>query len=104
MTVWVIISAIVLPLGLSEFSELSPWIARQLLIWGADRIGDPRKCARYREEWQAGLNDVPGKLTKLLKALSILCYTVPVMHWRFKGPVYSWPGRKALDTILAIVR
>jgi hypothetical protein len=104
MTAWVIISAVVLPLVLSEFSEVSPWLARHLLAWGAGRLGDPRACERYREEWQAGLDDVPGKLIKLIKALSILCCTVPALNWRFKGPVYLWPARKAVDTFLAIVR
>jgi hypothetical protein len=104
MTVWVIISAVVLPLALSEFSEISPWAARHLLNWAAHRLGDPRACERYREEWLAGLNDVPGKLTKLLSALSIICYTVPVLHWRFKSTVYLWPARRFTDTFLAIIR
>jgi hypothetical protein len=103
MTVWVIFSALLLPLILSEFSEVSPWLARRLLTWGARRLGDQRNCERYREEWLAGLEDVPGKLTKLAKALNIVCYTVPVMHWRVKGAVYLWPARKVMDTCLAIV-
>jgi hypothetical protein len=102
MIVWVIISVFVVPLLLSEFSELSPWLARHLLIWGAARLGALHQSERYREEWLAGLDDVPGKLTKLVKALSIVGYTVPVMHWRVKKTVYLWPARRATDALLAI--
>jgi hypothetical protein len=103
MTAWIIISAVVLPLILSEFSDISPWLARRLLTWGAGKLGDPGMCKRYREEWQAGLNDVPGNLIKLVKALSILCYTVPLLNWRIKSSAYLWPARKAADTFLAIL-
>jgi hypothetical protein len=102
MIAWAIISAVILPLLLSEFSEVSPWMARRLLVWAAVHVGDPRRAERYREEWLAGLQDVPGNLTKLVKALSIVCYTVPVMHWHLKGSFYLWPARKLGDAFLAL--
>jgi hypothetical protein len=100
--VWAITSAVILPLLLSEFSEVSPWLARRLLVWAARHVGDPRKVERYREEWLAGLQDVPGKLTKLAKALSIVLYTVPTLNWQFKATVYLWPFRKIADFLLAL--
>jgi hypothetical protein len=102
MIAWAIISALIIPLLLSEFSEVSPWMARRLLGWAARHVGDPRRAERYSEEWLAGLEDVPGKLTRLVKALSIVFYTVPVIHWRLKGAAYLWPGRKLADSLLAL--
>lgn len=101
MTFWLIISAVALPLGLSEFSEISPWAARHLLTWGARRLPGRERSERYREEWLAGIEEVPGKLIKLFKAVSIICYMVPVMNWRVNGPIYLWPTRRIADAIIS---
>ena len=74
---WVVISAVVLPLALSELGEIAPWAARRLLTWGARRLPGRQQSERYREEWLAGIEEVPGKLTKLAKAVSIVCCMVP---------------------------
>jgi hypothetical protein len=102
MILWTVVSLMVLPLMLSEFSEVSPWLARRLLSWAAGRLADKRKAERYREEWLAGLQDVPGKLTKLVKALSIVSYWVPVMHWRANRAAYLWPTRRIFDGLWAV--
>jgi hypothetical protein len=78
VTLWVIISAVALPLALSELGEISPWAARRLLTWGARRLPGRQQSERYREEWLAGIEEVPGKLTKLAKAISIVCCMVPI--------------------------
>jgi hypothetical protein len=80
MTAWIIFSVFILPLLLSEFSEIAPWAANRLLAWGASHLPNKELSERYREEWLAGIQDVPGKLTKLAKAISIVCYTVPALR------------------------
>jgi hypothetical protein len=102
VTAWVIVSVVVIPLALSEFSEISPWMAQRMLTWAARHVGDPRQAERYREEWLAGLQDVPGKLTKLVKAISISFYMVPIMNWHYKSAVYLWPARRLADTFLTL--
>jgi GT2 family glycosyltransferase len=60
-----IVLTVIPTLVLSEFTYLSPWLAERLVRWAANRLGDPDASERYREEYLASLNAVPGKLTKL---------------------------------------
>lgn len=103
VTTWLIVSSIVLPLLLSEFSEISPWAARRLLTWGSRRLPGNGLSERYREEWLAGIEEVPGKLTKLAKAVSIVCYMVPAMNWCINGSSYLWPVRRIADALISRV-
>jgi hypothetical protein len=102
MIAWIIASVVIIPLALSEFSEISPWIAQHMLTWAARHIGNPRQAERYREEWLAGLQDVPGKVTKLIKAISIVFYTVPMMNWKYSRTAYLWPTRRLAFAFLAL--
>lgn len=104
VTLGLILTAILLPLVISEFSELAPWTARKLLVWGARRLPSKRISERYEEEWLAGINEVPGKLTKLVKAISIVFYMVPLMNWRANQASYLWPARRAADALLYRMR
>jgi GAF domain len=72
-----ILLAIVVPLLVSEAGDLAPFLARQLLGWGARRIGDADQARRYAEEWLADLERVPGKVTKLAHACGVLALSVP---------------------------
>jgi hypothetical protein len=72
-------TAVLLPLLLSEFSDWCPWLAVRLVRWAARRLGNPRVCARYEEEWVANLEAVPGKLARLATAAS-LALAVPRMR------------------------
>jgi hypothetical protein len=101
MIITVIITVIILPLLVGEFSELAPWTARKLLSWGAHQLPTQEQSERYQEEWLAGIEDVPGKLVKLIKALSIVCYTVPLINWHANGNRYLWPVRRAADAFLS---
>lgn len=68
--------AITVPLLLNEAGEVSPWLAERVLRWGARRLRAPEKVERYTEEWLADLEQVPGKLTKLLYACGVVAFGV----------------------------
>lgn len=70
-----LITAVALPLLLTEFGDWCPWLAARLVRWAARRLGDPASCKRYEEEWIANLNEVPGKLARLVAAFGYLAYT-----------------------------
>lgn len=58
----------------NEVFELMPWLARKVLRLAARvdaRVPDER--GPLFDEWAAQLDEVPGKLTKLLFALRLLC-------------------------------
>ncbi|MCP3800562.1 hypothetical protein NLX83_14950 [Allokutzneria sp. A3M-2-11 16] len=104
MNIWLaIISMFVIPAAVAEVGEVSPWIAGKLVRWGARRIGDPDLSARFAEEWTAGLQSTPGKLTKLLRAASIVATAVPRMHWSVQKGSYLWPFVRTADVLLTIV-
>lgn len=103
MIITIVVTAIILPLVVGEFSELAPWVARKLLAWGARQLPTQEQSQRYQEEWLAGIDDVPGKLVKLAKALSIVCYTVPMLNCHVNGNRYSWPIRRAADILISRV-
>ncbi|MFF3068823.1 hypothetical protein [Kitasatospora sp. NPDC057936] len=69
-----IFMAVVLPLLLSEFFEWGPALARRITLWTARRLGVPEAIERYSEEWLAELEEIPGKLSPLLFALSHLAH------------------------------
>ena len=61
--------AVVLPLALAEFGDWCPWLAARLVRWAARRLPDAASRSRYEEEWTANLNQVPGKLARLVVAV-----------------------------------
>jgi NB-ARC domain len=65
---------VVLPLLVTEFGDWCPWLAVHLVRWAARQLGDPASCERYQEEWIANLNEVPGKLARLVAAFGYLVY------------------------------
>lgn len=64
---WVF-GAVLLPLLLSEFTDLSPWMAKSLIRRAARRIPEQER-PRWEEEWLEELASKPGRLWKLLWAL-----------------------------------
>jgi hypothetical protein len=68
------VTVLVIPLLLAEFGDWCPWMAAWIVRWAARHLGDPASCQRYEEEWIANLNEVPGKLTRLLAAFGYLAY------------------------------
>jgi hypothetical protein len=82
---WGLVVAVVLGLAISEFSELSPWLAQKLIRWAA--------WVRYPirvEELSALIAERPGKLFKLVTACGFACaaLTYRVTH-RKTVPVRS---------------
>lgn len=66
-----IVTLIVVPMLLTEFTDWLPWIASRLICRAAGHVPLERR-ARYTEEWTAEFNALPGgKLTKLFFALNI---------------------------------
>jgi hypothetical protein len=97
------VTAIVLPLIVAEIGEVSPWLARRVLQLGAKCIGNPKRAERYAEEWLAGIEETPGKLTKLFTALGLVLSAVPSLHWQSRRLVYLWPFTRIADSALAIL-
>jgi hypothetical protein len=77
-----------LALGLlaNEFVDVCPWLAQKMLQWAACRFGDTDTSERYAEEWTALLYERPGKLLKLVTALSIVVGAT----WRMRS-LYGVP-------------
>lgn len=98
-----IVSVVVVPVLLAEFSEVAPWLARKALRGGARFIGDAALAERYAEEWVAALEDTPGKVTKLVKAMGVVVGAVPALHWNTRGYAYRWQIVRLVDATLSIV-
>lgn len=75
---------VLLALALTEFGELCPWLARELVRWSARRLGDAQACKRYEEEYLASLDEVPGRVSKLLAAFGY-AVNVPRMRWALRA-------------------
>ncbi len=63
------VSALLVPLALTEFYDWCPRIAQAIVRWSARRLHHPEDQARYEEEYLANLAEVPGRLSQLLAAL-----------------------------------
>src|SRR6266540_1219048 len=61
---------VVLPLLVAEGYELVPWLASKI-VGRAVRHLPQAERDRYIEEWQSLVNDTPGRLAKLARALGI---------------------------------
>ncbi|MBM7771004.1 hypothetical protein JOD54_001208 [Actinokineospora baliensis] len=83
--------ALAVPMVVAECGEVSPWLAREVLGWAARRLRPPDKAARYAEEWLADLEEVPGKLTKLLWAIGVAF--LGVLRLREPKPSLDWTPR-----------
>jgi hypothetical protein len=64
---WVF-AAVVVPLALSEFTDLCPWIAKGLICRAARRLPEQER-SHWEQVWLAELASEPGRLWKLLWAL-----------------------------------
>jgi hypothetical protein len=76
---WGLFALVIVPLLLSEFTDWCPWVAARLLKLAARLLRQPYRD-RYREEWLAELDKVPGKLSKLAMAASILLRSPWMSH------------------------
>lgn len=85
-----IVTAVLLPLLLSEFGDWSPWLARRVARWTARRLGNRSLAERYEEEWLAELAEVPGKLVPLVVAIGYLA-ALPRMRWSLRSQASAGP-------------
>ena len=70
MTVGAVAAAIVLGLIVNEMSDVSPWLARKLVVWSAQLRYGEASCGDVRaEELMALIEHRPGKLLKVGTAL-----------------------------------
>lgn len=76
-----IASSVLLPLVVAEATELGPWLACGVLKLGARLVVPRARAARLEEEWLAGVDDWPGKLTKLVRALGLVLLAVPKIDY-----------------------
>ncbi len=67
----------------NELSELCPFWASRIVRWAARRL--PRQQERFEEEWLGVLEETPGKLTKLVRALWFVV-TLPTMRRALREP------------------
>jgi hypothetical protein len=68
-----ILLSLLLGAVIAELRDCAPWLAEHLLRRAVRRLPEPDR-ERYGEEWAAVLNDVPGKLMKLAKAMGFLIH------------------------------
>ncbi|MEV5541999.1 DUF5931 domain-containing protein [Saccharopolyspora shandongensis] len=71
------VAALVSGLLINECSDISPWLANKLVRWAARHqyAGSPRAEVRA-EEWASLIADRPGKLFKLMTAVSFAVVAV----------------------------
>jgi len=67
LLLWFLVT-VLLPLLLSEFTDLSPWMAKNLIRRAARRIPEQER-PRWEGEWLGELASRPGRLFKLAWAL-----------------------------------
>lgn len=78
-----LLTLVLLPLMLNEFSDVSPWLARRMVAWSARiKYGDDPRAEIQAEAWAAVINDRPGKLFKLATGLWWLSDTLAEYLWR----------------------
>jgi mycothiol system anti-sigma-R factor len=65
----VVVIPVLVGLGVTEFTDFCPWVARRMVRWSAyRRYPDPDRAATKAEELEALIDDRPGRLFKLLTA------------------------------------
>jgi hypothetical protein len=71
--VWAILAALGLGIITNNLYDLMPWLAHRILLRAAKlEAGTPEETSLIYAESAAVLDEVPGKLTKLLFAISRL--------------------------------
>ncbi|MFJ2218407.1 AAA family ATPase [Streptomyces sp. NPDC101062] len=78
-----LVTAVILPMALTELGDWCPRLAKHLVGWTARRLGDPQAIERYSEEWTAELEELPGKLAHMGFALGYLA-RLPLLRWSLR--------------------
>lgn len=81
--IWGIVAAIGLGVLTNELCDLAPWFARLILRRAASmEAATPEEAILIYDEMVATLDEVPGKLTKLLFATGRMTLAVRHLRWR----------------------
>jgi hypothetical protein len=81
--IWGIVAAIGLGVLTNELCDLAPWLARLLLRRAASlEAKSPEEAMLIYDEMAATLDEVPGKLTKLLFAAGRMTLAFRHLRWR----------------------
>lgn len=100
MTAVEVALSIILGLIVNEFSDVSPWAARRLVVWSARlRYGGTERAEIRGEELAAVINDRPGKLFKLCTALGFVSTALLIRLLRVV--VRRAPAESAAETVLS---
>ncbi|MEU3547099.1 AAA family ATPase [Streptomyces longwoodensis] len=94
-----VLTAVVLPLLLSEFGDWCPWLAKRVVRWTARCLGDAAAAERYTEEWLAELEEVPGKLSRLIVAAGKVL-ALPKSRWELRAQRRAADGRLRMADLL----
>jgi len=105
---WGVLGAVALGLLVNEISDVSPWMAERL-VRSAARLWsrDPQVAADYAEEWQAVVDERPGKLLKLCTALGFLAGAVQIrlgatIHGRRRALQHALRGIVWLNWLMGV--
>jgi hypothetical protein len=99
VSVWTAILSVLLAFAVNECCDVSPWAAKKILRWSARlRYCDPERAEIRDEELVALIEDMPGKLFKLITALCfaaaalVPCQNSPIAADRqlFAGYAALW--------------
>ncbi|GLZ37419.1 hypothetical protein Acsp05_10440 [Actinokineospora sp. NBRC 105648] len=90
-----VLVALLVPMAVAESGEVSPWLAKRVLVWAARRLRSAEKTERYTEEWLADLEQVPGKITKLGWALGVAF--LGVVRLREPKSALDWTPRPVVN-------
>ncbi|GHE71405.1 ATP-binding protein [Streptomyces vinaceus] len=94
-----VVTAVVLPLLLTELGDWCPWLAKRLVQWTARRLGDAAVAERYSEEWLAELEEVPGKLSRLIVATGKFL-ALPKSRWVLRAQRRAADGQLSFGDLL----
>jgi hypothetical protein len=94
-----ILLGVLIGLLINECCEVSPWVARRLVRWAARRrYANPTRAEVRAEEHVTLIDDLPGKLFKLVTAVSFVAVALAASGLRAargalnRQPRDGWPG------------
>lgn len=84
-------------LAASEAYAWAPKVAQTIIVWTANRL-PPSEYDRWKEEWLAHLDEIPGNLSKLGHAVGCIRGTIGMVRAAPKIAVASRVGRRPVLT------
>ncbi|MGW7199396.1 hypothetical protein [Streptomyces chryseus] len=94
-----LVTAVILPMAVTEFGDWCPTLAKRLVRWTARQLGDPQATERYSEEWTAELEHLPGKLWHMRVALGYFA-ALPRLRWSLRATRGEAPSGPTFDELV----